>query len=612
MQFHSEIDEIFGGKPDRDYVGLKQGDFIYFQFSDDPSFLLSSEILEFYGSWARIKYQNGDQNGVWCSFEHHGGTQQLVIDGSSYGPKPIADHCFVKKNLSISEPGQDRPLDSRTTWVNLVGVGNRNNSEHMEYEYVYRETEVDCIADLHGDLEYLRRSLLKQDIIDRQDNWIAGNRVVVFLGDYIDEPDGLKVKDYLVSLSEKAAKAGGCVKLLCGNHEAEAFGAMMAYSVSRNPNDRLDEARREHIFQNFLDAHGGRAFLNGEVNKRFGVNTRDPMKLLSVLKKSGYIEFIKSLELCTQVDDSLFVHAGIDVESSRMIRDLGVDGVNKQWRQALVDVETKGDFTSFGHFNRRSHVRSEVDIDVTPQGGMLWFDAVDDLKALKVPQIQEICANLKSRGINNVVVGHTVFQNTSLVRREEFAKYGIKIICADVGGSEAIGFKGSPKRRRPDELRERTSCGIKVGRRGDISGSTCSFDEDPIFLHIPAPDDFAKQPSPEFTSTYNTVYRLIRFAVPSDKRVSLIEARDNRQLKREIAKARELIDTHYRPMLENPMFETHKDVVFTGDHNGELARVGAELSKDRTSPRFRVLIQVLIMHTQSQIELMEKRLLRFR
>jgi hypothetical protein len=77
-----------------------------------------------------------------------------------------------------------------------------------------------AIGDLHGDLAATRNALRLAGAIDRQDDWIGGNLVVVQTGDQLDrgsdEPEVLALFD---ALSEKAKARGGAVISLSGNHE---------------------------------------------------------------------------------------------------------------------------------------------------------------------------------------------------------------------------------------------------------------------------------------------------------------------------------------------------------------------------------------------------------
>lgn len=77
-----------------------------------------------------------------------------------------------------------------------------------------------AIGDLHGDLDSARRVLRLAGAIDAQDHWIGKDLTVVQTGDEIDRGDGDKaILDLFDTLTAEAAKAGGQVIALNGNHE---------------------------------------------------------------------------------------------------------------------------------------------------------------------------------------------------------------------------------------------------------------------------------------------------------------------------------------------------------------------------------------------------------
>lgn len=77
-----------------------------------------------------------------------------------------------------------------------------------------------AIGDLHGDLDSARRALKLAGAIDAQDHWIGKELTLVQTGDEIDRGDGDKaILDLFDTLTAEAAKAGGQVIALNGNHE---------------------------------------------------------------------------------------------------------------------------------------------------------------------------------------------------------------------------------------------------------------------------------------------------------------------------------------------------------------------------------------------------------
>ena len=78
------------------------------------------------------------------------------------------------------------------------------------------------VSDVHGMSAEIRKALGAAKVIDSSAHWIAGNSLLLILGDSIDKgPDTIGVIDFWRALAPQAADAGGGVVHLLGNHEAE-------------------------------------------------------------------------------------------------------------------------------------------------------------------------------------------------------------------------------------------------------------------------------------------------------------------------------------------------------------------------------------------------------
>src|SRR5262245_10688082 len=78
-----------------------------------------------------------------------------------------------------------------------------------------------AVGDVHGDYAGFVWVLRAAGIIDAKERWIGGKAHLVQTGDVVDRGgDSRKAMDLLMSLEKQAAKAGGRVHALIGNHEA--------------------------------------------------------------------------------------------------------------------------------------------------------------------------------------------------------------------------------------------------------------------------------------------------------------------------------------------------------------------------------------------------------
>lgn len=77
-----------------------------------------------------------------------------------------------------------------------------------------------AIGDLHGDLEKSKQAFRLAGLIDDIGKWIGGSATVVQVGDVFDRGnDELKILYFLEKLKREAAKAGGKIITMNGNHE---------------------------------------------------------------------------------------------------------------------------------------------------------------------------------------------------------------------------------------------------------------------------------------------------------------------------------------------------------------------------------------------------------
>lgn len=86
------------------------------------------------------------------------------------------------------------------------------------------------IADTHGEYEILAQMLTRQKIVDAGLRWSFGRGHLVVLGDVFDRgPNHLEILWLLYSLEAQAAKAGGGLHFVLGNHELMALGGDARY-----------------------------------------------------------------------------------------------------------------------------------------------------------------------------------------------------------------------------------------------------------------------------------------------------------------------------------------------------------------------------------------------
>ena len=147
-----------------------------------------------------------------------------------------------------------------------------------------------AIGDVHGAADAFVSILTTAGLIDAKKQWIGGRAILVQTGDMTDRGAGTRdALDLLMSLEKQAAKAGGRVHALLGNHEV------------MNLTGHMRDASPE-IFASF----------GGEAATRQAFGPDGHYGRGSALNRSS-----------RRIDDTIFMHAGISpAESSQSIGDL--------------------------------------------------------------------------------------------------------------------------------------------------------------------------------------------------------------------------------------------------------------------------------------------------
>jgi hypothetical protein len=183
-----------------------------------------------------------------------------------------------------------------------------------------------AIGDVHGDYTAFSGILRTAGLIDTSGAWSGGAAVLVQTGDYLDRgPDVRRVMDFLRALEPAAAKAGGRVNVLLGNHEALNLlgdvrdvnpGSYAAFAGTDA------EKRRQEAFRKYTALGDARARALGSRPQPY--NQRDREAWLAA-HPPGYVEYASALQpegeyggwlrersTVIEIAGTVFMHAGID------------------------------------------------------------------------------------------------------------------------------------------------------------------------------------------------------------------------------------------------------------------------------------------------------------
>jgi hypothetical protein len=82
------------------------------------------------------------------------------------------------------------------------------------------------MGDVHGWLERAQGVLARAGVVGTAGHWNGGDSTLAFLGDLVDRgPDGIGVIEWIMQLEAEAARAGGQVVAILGNHDVLLMSA---------------------------------------------------------------------------------------------------------------------------------------------------------------------------------------------------------------------------------------------------------------------------------------------------------------------------------------------------------------------------------------------------
>lgn len=190
-------------------------------------------------------------------------------------------------------------------------------SQKPDYRQSFKRVDsIAVITDVHGQYDIYLNQLMANGIIDNNLKWKFGKGHLVFLGDAFDRGDRVtEVLWHLFSLEKQAAKAGGMVHFILGNHEVMV----------------LDEDLR-YISQKYRN-----------VEAISGIKYSELYSINSILGK-----WLRSKPVMITINDIIFVHGGISPELVH--RNLNIRQINQIFSDSIVgkDIWAAGENEELG------------------------------------------------------------------------------------------------------------------------------------------------------------------------------------------------------------------------------------------------------------------------
>jgi len=250
----------------------------------------------------------------------------------------------------------------------------------LKPNFIQSYTRIDSIGvitDVHGEYNSYLNLLKAMGIIDDNMKWKFGKGHLVVLGDTFDRGDMVtEVLWHLFGLEKQAAKAGGMVHVILGNH-----GVMV---LNKNLGYISDKYKKVEIISNTA------------YSELYSEN--------SVLGK-----WLRSKPISITINDIIFVHAGISIEMVQ--RNLTIDQINQLFADKIV-----------GKNNVSINENEELDF-LCGNFGPLWYRGYftdTDFCESTLDSILDFYSK------EHIVVGHTVCEGIQSL-------FNNKILGADTG-----------------------------------------------------------------------------------------------------------------------------------------------------------------------------------
>ena len=271
-----------------------------------------------------------------------------------------------------------------------------------------------AVGDVHGDYTNFVTVLRSARLIDEKGRWIGGKAHLVQTGDMLDRgADSRKVMDLLMSLEKQAAKAGGHVHALIGNHEAMNIYGDLRYTT---PGEfaAFRTGQSEDVRAAFWEQEIKALPSPPSDAERKKWEMEHPLgwfeHRLEFGPKGKYGKWIRSLNTVVKINGSLYLHGGI----SPRYAGFSIDQINDMVAAELND---------FSKLNDNSAV-------MAPDGPLWYRGMSQDENSESLADVEHV---LGAFGVKQIVVGHTPTAGAVLPR------YGGKVVVIDVGMSMFYG-----------------------------------------------------------------------------------------------------------------------------------------------------------------------------
>ena len=309
-----------------------------------------------------------------------------------------------------------------------------------------------AVGDVHGAYDAFRAILRETRIIDARDRWTGGRAILIQTGDVLDRgAHSRRVMDLLRRLERDAARAGGRVYVLLGNHELMRLVGDLRYLSAGEIKafEKLDSPDlREFVYERSLEAESARAkaekraFDQAEFRGRFLKEV--PLGFLEMRiafeAKGQYGPWLRARPAMVKVNGIAFMHGGV----SDSVAALGCSGINAAVSRELAALPTQPEQVAL--------------LLGSSETGPLWYRGLaTEPESAFAPTFATILERVQARAF---VIGHTPTPGKMATR------FGGRVIQIDTGMLNETFFPGGVPSAL--EIQGDTLTAVYVGRREPI------------------------------------------------------------------------------------------------------------------------------------------------
>jgi hypothetical protein len=279
-----------------------------------------------------------------------GGWEAVFVEATAQGARPRSRPVKEGDALTIAAVGQ----------APAFTVKLRTPATDSPDAIDAKDAPLFVVADTHGEYEILVSMLRAHGVVDAGLRWRFGRGRLVVLGDVFDRgPNHLEILWLLYELEAEAARAGGGVHLVLGNHEVMALTGDLRY----------------------LNAH------YAETAQVLGKASYSEL----FARESVLGQWLRSKPAMLRVNDSLCLHAGV----SRALLDSGltIADVNATVRSVLNGGSDPG---AIGEL-------------VMGTNGPLWYRGYfPGQSGFLAATAEDVDLALKTFSARRILIGHTI------------------------------------------------------------------------------------------------------------------------------------------------------------------------------------------------------------